>query len=819
MVTGARRMAARQHLRASWRISRNQSPTCTQLYGVRVSQEPGGDPRFESAMRHSAIGMCLVGPDGSFLEVNEALCVMFGRDEAALRACTWQELTHPDDLAADAALAQQILDGTKDAYRLTKRYLRPDGTVVHGDLSVVGMRGADGRLQYFISQIVDMTDQARAAEALTEAAERLAASERRYRLLLDHTAEVVFQSYEDGVLTWVSPALEAVTGWQPEALIGKTTLDLWHPEDRARAVALREDATSAEGGREVLRFRRPDGRYTWMEVVARPFVEPDGRRGLVGMMYDVTARVEAQEAARTIGERYRTVAENASDVVYRSQADGVVDWVFGSTAELAGYAAEALVGANSNDFVLAEDLGDPKELQAKLARGETVRAMTRLRRADGGARWVELRAKAERTPDGAIEYVITTWRDAQAEVEYRDALAASEQQARGLVDAYRAARNEANAANAAKTAFLSRMSHELRTPLNAVLGFAQLLALDPLTPDQTEEVEYIRRGGRLLLDLVNEVLDISGIEAGRLSVSMGVVDARAVVAEVVEFVQPLAGGCEVSVTTVDPDGPPLHVQADQQRIEQVLINLLTNGVKYNHPGGSVQVQCRARDSGEVAFDVTDTGPGLPAELVPRLFVPFDRLGAEATGVEGTGLGLALADGLARAMGGRIEVITAPGAGSTFTLVLAESTAEDGSAEDVQREPVVPVEGEGQRVLLVEDNPTNAALMSRVVARRPGCRLEVARDGAQALADARREAPVLVFLDLHLPDMDGEQVLRELRGMPSCAEVPVVVVTADASPKVRKKMAELGSNGFLTKPVDLDDVLGWIDRALGEGEQQ
>jgi CheY-like chemotaxis protein/anti-sigma regulatory factor (Ser/Thr protein kinase) len=301
---------------------------------------------------------------------------------------------------------------------------------------------------------------------------------------------------------------------------------------------------------------------------------------------------------------------------------------------------------------------------------------------------------------------------------------------------------------------------------------------------------------------------------------MGVVDALAVVAEVVDLVQPLAGGYEVSVTTtVDHDEPPLHVHADQQRVKQVLINLLTNGVKYNHTGGSVQVECRARDVGEVAFEVTDTGPGISTELLPRLFLPFDRLGAEGTDVEGTGLGLALADGLARAMGGRIEVLTTPGAGSTFTLVLRKSTAEDAFAEDVQREPEVPVEGEGQRVLLVEDNPTNAALMSRMVALRPGCRLEVARDGGQALAAARREAPVLVFLDLHLPDMGGEQVLRELRAMPSCAEVPVVVVTADASAKVHTKMAGLGSNGFLTKPIDLDDVLGWIDRALSGAEGQ
>ncbi len=737
--------------------------------------------------------------------VSPSVAATMGWNPSELVDTLFFDLVHPADLP-EVELAQPALGrGEPVAFEVR---LRTAG----GDFRWMSVRlkptlDADGRV---VGRVAAWWDR----HAAHEAAEQLAASERRYRLLLDHTAEVVFQT-ADGVLTWVSPALEAVTGWQPEALIGSPILHLWHPDDRARALALREDVHPDAGVSEVLRFRRPDERYVWMEVVARPYVEPDGSRGLVAMMYDVTARVVAQEAARVSEERYRTVAENASDVVCCYRADGVIDWVAGSTETLAGYDAEELVGAQADSLVVTEDLGDRDQLRAQLERGETVRTMARLRRSDGGTRWVELRAKAVIAPDGSIEYVITTWRDAQAEVEYRDALAASEQQAQDLADAYQAARNEANAANAAKTMFLSRMSHELRTPLNAVLGFAQLLALDPLTQDQTQAVQHIRRGGLLLLDLINEVLDIARIETGRLSLSMEVVDARAVVAEVVALLQPLAGAHEVSVTTVDPDGPSVHVQADQQRVKQVLINLLTNGVKYNHTGGSVQVGCRARDSGEVAFDVTDTGPGLPAELLPRLFQAFDRLGAESTDVEGTGLGLALADGLARAMGGRIEVLTAPGAGSTFTLVLLESATEAGLTETVQREPEVPVERD-QRILLVEDNPTNATLMSRVVALRPGCRLEVARDGAQGLAAARREVPVLVFLDLHLPDMDGEQVLRELRTVPSCADVPVVVVTADASPGARKKMAELGSSGFLTKPIDLDDVLGWIDHALGEG---
>jgi CheY-like chemotaxis protein/anti-sigma regulatory factor (Ser/Thr protein kinase) len=277
----------------------------------------------------------------------------------------------------------------------------------------------------------------------------------------------------------------------------------------------------------------------------------------------------------------------------------------------------------------------------------------------------------------------------------------------------------------------------------------------------------------------------------------------------------LAREHEVSLVVEDCGVSPPLVEADQQRIKQVLINLLSNAVKYNRPGGSVEVGCRPLPGGEVAIDVTDTGPGLADEMLPRLFQPFDRLGAEGGAVEGTGLGLALAHGLAAAMGGRIEVVTEVGSGSTFTVVLRAAAAGESVLEVPERETGLPGDG-SLRILYIEDNPTNATLMARVVALRPGCVLLVAPDGAAGLAAARREAPDLVLLDLHLPDMHGEEVLRELRTVPACADVPVVVVTADASPGARERMLGLGSNGFLTKPIDLDDVLGWIDGVLTSG---
>ena len=743
---------------------------------------------------------------GGLVWVSPSVTPTLGWAPEDLAGSSFFDLVHPADSAGVMAAQPDLDAGRPVAFEVRLR------TAVGGhrwmNVRVKPVFAPDGTI---VERVASWWD----TQAAHEAKEQLEEAESRYRLLLENTTEVVFQTV-DGLVTWVSPACEEVTGWPAGEVVGTTSEDLWHPDDWQRISGLHDGAREGAHGREVLRLRTPAGSYHWMEVVIRPYREADGRPATVGMLYDVSDRVLAQEAAERSQERYRTVAENASDVVCRFGFDGTIEWVFGSTEAFLGHTAAELVGSLLEDHFVVEDWGDREHIRARLGHGEAVQLLARVRRSDGGTRWVELRAKAVLGHDGAPGSIIGTMRDAQAEVDYREALAASERQARGLVDAYEAARDEAVRASTAKTAFLSRMSHELRTPLNAVLGFAQLLALDPLSPEQTEAVHHIRAGGRHLLDLINEIVDISRIEAGRLSLSMETVGSAAVLAEAVELVRPLAQEHGVHVVTVGAAQIVADVHADRQRTTQVLLNLVSNAVKYNRPGGSVRVECRTGGPGEVVFTVSDTGPGIPNELLPRLFEPFDRLGAENTDVEGTGIGLALADALARAMGGRIEVSTEVGTGSTFELVLLAAPSDAAHAGTVPREPDARPDSR-LHILYIEDNPTNATLMARVVALRPGSRLQVAADGTRGIAAALLDPPDLVFLDLHLPDMHGEAVLEQLRLLPGLAEVPVVVVTADASPSVRERMSALGSDGFLTKPLDLENVLGWIDAtASGAG---
>lgn len=377
------------------------------------------------------------------------------------------------------------------------------------------------------------------------------------------------------------------------------------------------------------------------------------------------------------------------------------------------------------------------------------------------------------------------------------------------------ARVAAESANQAKSEFLSRMSHELRTPLNAVLGFTQLLAMD-LPESQQDSVRQIRRAGVHLLNLINEVLDISRIEAGQLALSPEPVRVADVVSEVVDLMGPIAAERAVTIRSDGALAGDCHVLADRQRTKQIILNLASNAVKYNNRGGNVVVNCRLED-GEAVLEVIDDGIGIAEADLDRLFIPFERLGAANSEVEGTGVGLAISQRLACAMNGRIEVSSTLGHGSTFRLHLPATEAVDPVAPTALPEAPPRAGGEGRRdavhtVLSVEDNPANIRLLQEIVSRRPHWRLRTAGQGQLGLDVATTDPPDLILLDLHLPDMRGEEVLRRLKADVRTAEVPVVVVSADATPGQVDRLRAAGAETYLTKPIEVTRLLYLLDQA-------
>jgi signal transduction histidine kinase/ActR/RegA family two-component response regulator len=385
-----------------------------------------------------------------------------------------------------------------------------------------------------------------------------------------------------------------------------------------------------------------------------------------------------------------------------------------------------------------------------------------------------------------------------------------------LEEGQRAAREEAETANHAKSDFLSRMSHELRTPLNGVLGFAQLLELEPLTDQQRDSVKQITKGGWHLLGLINEVLDITRIETGSVALSPEPVLASELVTETFDLVRPLAMQRGMHLIGTSMPGCDAFVYADRQRVKQILINLLSNAIKYNRAGGSVAVRCTCGET-SLQIGVTDTGPGISAEHFGMLFVPFERLGAEHGDIEGTGIGLALSRRLAEAMGGALTCETAVGKGSTFLLELplvegpVERFVRLGPTIDPGKASVSPTAK--RRLLYIEDNLSNLRLVERLLESRPDVELIAAMQGRLGLELTRQHLPAAVLLDLHLPDVDGSEVLRYLREDPTTSSIPVIIVSADATPGQVRRLLAAGAYAYLTKPLDVRELLGLLDEIL------
>jgi signal transduction histidine kinase/ActR/RegA family two-component response regulator len=377
-----------------------------------------------------------------------------------------------------------------------------------------------------------------------------------------------------------------------------------------------------------------------------------------------------------------------------------------------------------------------------------------------------------------------------------------------------AARDTAMKANQVKNSFLSSTSHELRTPLNSILGFAQLLQLSELGDEDRDGVDRILHAGHHLLALINELIDIARIESGDLSLSLEPVLVHSVIEETSQLMAPLAA--ERSIRIIRHCArPALAVQADRQRLSQVLVNLISNAIKYNRRGGTITISCQEEGADQASIVVSDTGPGISPENIERIFIPFERLGAEQTAVEGTGIGLPLTRALTDAMHGQLTASSVLGQGSAFTIRLPR-VPDLVHVPAPSPAPASPAAGPHAQVgatlsiLYIEDNPANVEVVSRFLRGRPNARLRSEASGRAGIERAVRDMPDLILLDLHLPDLHGDQVLNELKAEPATAAIPVVVLSADASDGVIRRLLAGGAHAYLTKPIELAELGELID---------
>jgi PAS domain S-box-containing protein len=514
-------------------------------------------------------------------------------------------------------------------------------------------------------------------------------------------------------------------------------------------------------------------------------------------------RVTRADAGRrdptALGVQFDLLVNASPDfAVMTLSADGyVTSWNKGAE-HIKGYTSDEILGRHFSVFFPPEDVasGYPeRELQTAVRVGCSEAEGWRVRK-DGSRFW-------------ANEVTTAIFEEDDGDLAGFGRVTRNMTERKRFVDELQDARDMSERASQAKDEFLSNMSHELRTPLNAVIGFAQVLQLDDLSPDQREAVEHIGEAGHHLLGLINEILDISRVVSGHLPISVEPINLAVAVGKAVALVGNLARPRGVRVTVEGNE--ETHVAADRQRLRQVIVNLASNAVKYNKPDGEVRITWAPGEPGRVRLAVSDTGRGIPADQLTRLYVPFDRLAADATGIEGTGLGLALSKALIEAMEGTIEVSSEPERGTTFTVDLP--AAEPGTA--MTEAAVAPPEARSDEplvVLYLEDNLSNLQLVQHVFHARPNIELVPAMQAQIGLELARTKAPDLLLLDLNLPDLSGEEVLRQLQADPATADIPTVIMSADAEPNRIAALRALGIADYLTKPIDVTALLHLVDRS-------
>jgi PAS domain S-box-containing protein len=642
--------------------------------------------------------------------------------------------------------------------------------------------------------------------------------------LLDSTAEGLFGVDPDGRCTFINRAALQMLGYDDESeLLGREIYDLIQPEGAAGQRGAAGAASMQRANRECQEvhvadsaYWRRDGTSFPVEYWSHPVMQGDRAHGAVATFFDISERLTMQAALRQGELRIAKLVDAVTDgVITIDGEDHIV--LFNRAAEtMFGVAAAEAIGGPIERFIPFRP-EEPEDGRRFLVGDGVKKAPGSLQELIGR------RANGEEFPLEASLSKLVTERGILMTVVLRDVTALH------VARAERQARASLEAANRAKTEFLSRMSHELRTPLNAVLGFAQLLRLDaarPPTVAQLERIQHIENAGAHLLALVNDVLDLSRVESGQMMVSREPVDLEEVVIDALAMVSPLAAEAGVDLFASNPDSGSVAIDnfragsrphsvwvlADRVRMRQVLVNLLSNAVKYNHAGGNVVVSWeRGGDSG--CLRIADTGLGMTSEKLERLFEPFNRLGAEKSKIEGTGIGLVLSRRLVELMDGELQIASTLGRGTVATLLLKRAE-EPATSESIAAPPSQHgTFGGTLRVLYAEDDEVNVELIRQVVMLRPLVALSVATSGRRALEMARHDPPDLMLVDMNLGDMTGLELAQALATTPATADLPLVAMSADALPEQISMALAAGFESYLTKPVDFRKLLHLLDEHL------
>ncbi len=728
------------------------------------------------------------------------------------------------------ALVFKASRGIEDIYELT--YIRKDGSRFPAVVSVTALRDElDGIIGYLLIG-TDNSARKRAEEALLKAGALQSA-------IFNSANFSSIATDEKGVIQLFNVGAERMLGYAAAEVLNKITpADISDSQEviaRAKALSV-ELATAITPGFEALVFKasrgiediyeltyiRKDGSRFPAVVSVTALRDPEGR--IIGYLLigtDNTARKQVEAEQKKLDQRLRdqqfytrSLIESHIDALMATDPMGIITDVNKQMEALTDCTRDELIGAPFKNYFTDPDRAEAA-IKLVLSEKKVTNYELTARARDGKKTVVSYNATTFYDRDRRLQGVFAAARDVTERKRFEQAL----QETNAELES---AKFAAEKANLAKSDFLSSMSHELRSPLNAILGFAQLMEGSNPSPSQKESITQILQAGWHLLKLINEVLDLAVVESGKVSLSLEPVSLSEVISECQAMMDPQAQQRGIAMTFPHLEAS-CFVRADRTRLKQIVINLLSNAIKYNKDHGRVTVDCVVKDSVRMRISVADTGAGLSAEKLGQLFQPFNRLGQEASGVTGTGIGLVVTKRLVELMEGVLGVESKDGEGSVFWIELLLANAPTAATATTEPSGVSheasPVGQRLRTLLYVEDNPANMSLVQKLMAQRADINLLCAVNGILGVEMARSSQPDVILMDINLPGISGLEAMQILSNDLATAHIPIIALSANAMQRDIEKGLAAGFFRYLTKPIRVTELMDTVNLAVEFADQR